>query len=1139
MVDNSQKIKSFTIGLSMAGIAALTAASVPVSQGACLGSCAQCGTCGLSALPLAFWLVEKRWRFVGKIWRRFGGQRAAGGKQRAEGSGQEAAGSGLTRRLPSSKILWLMLVSGLGLFTASSAAQITGGLTGVVSDTEGGVLPGVEVTITRQETGQVRRECTDDRGRYRASDLPLGTYQVRASLKGFQPAVHSGILMSIGRSLPLDFVLQVGGADEVVEVTASLPDVDSMTSQVGGLVHTQQIEDLPLNGRDFSQLVAFQAGVVTPPLSGADTTKLSISGGRPYETSFLLDGTDISRWDGRPGGVTGLMLGVETIQEFVVLTNMFTSEFGGTGVSLVSSVTKSGSNDLHGSSYYYVRNSAFDAKNFFDAPDEPIPAFRRHQFGGSGSGPIVKNKLFLFSNYEGLRQSLGVTNTLRVPSANARRGLLADPDKPGELHQVTIDPGSAIWLTAFPEVNSPRTFGPDIGEAIVATSEPTREDYFAVKLDYVFPAGDTISTRYTFDDSLLRSPNPATIPGSAIVDNARNQYGTLQYNSLIAPELINVVRFGVSRNHDGSAWEVGALPSEFSLVPGKPLGRLSVSGLSAVGVDTYRPNLWISNVFDLNDTLSWSKGAHLLKVGGQFKRTQVQTTADLRYSGQITFTSLDKFLMGQPQRFAGALPGSSSYRGFRRSYGAGFIHDDWRVNTRLTLNLGLRLESMPAAMEINGIVSTLRDVMTSTEFTVGNPLFRAHNTLRGFAPRVGFAWDLTGSRRSVLRGGIGIFAEQIRENNYANARSTPPFVTDVVVNRPPWPFPLEGKVTIPLLSPTVIEYNPKIPVTYNWNLVLQQQLSSSLSVTAGYLGSSSRHLGSVGCPNCAPATIVEGRYYWAPDLARPNPAFDYIRYLTMDANASYNALQLRVEKRYAAGLAIQGSFTFSKALDTGSAQSGSELGGVGNIFTRQIEEDRASEKALSSFDTRRSLSLNFSYEIPVGRNRRVAPRGGRWVEALLGGWKLNAITRFMDGSPAPIYLDFNQSRSLHNRDIADRPDLKPGASNNPVLGDPAAYYDPTAFVLQPEGYAGNLGRNTLILPGYTGVDASLTKRFSMVHESTLELRAEFFNVLNHPNFAAPDLVPFLSDGSVNPSAGVIGSTRGASRQVQFALRYAF
>jgi hypothetical protein len=1127
MTDYSQKIKSFSVGLSVAGIAALTAASAPASQGMCLNTCAQCGACGLSVVPLALWLAEKRWRVLGRIRRRLTGTAPRPQAARAFGAPGKANGR-----------MWLILMIAVSLSHVSVSAQIAGAISGVVADTDGAVLPGVEIAITHQQTGQVRREYTDDRGRYRASDLPVGTYRVKAAREGFQPSVRGDILISIGRTVPLDFVLKVGGADELVVVTAVVPDVDSMTSQVGGLAHTQQIEDLPLNGRDFTQLVAFQAGVATPPVSSG-MTKLSISGGRPYEVSFLLDGTDISRWDGRPGGVTGLMLGVETVQEFVVLTNMFTSEYGGTGVSLVSSVTKSGTNDLHGSSYYYMRNSALDAKNFFDAPDEPIPPFRRYQFGGSLGGPILQNRLFLFGNYEGLRQSLGVTNTLRVPSANARKGLLADPNDPDKLRQVVINPASVVWLTAFPEANSPRTFGPDIGEAIVVTSEPTREDYAAIRLDYVFPAGDSVSARYTLDDSLLRSPNPANIPGSSVVDNARNQYATIQYNHLITSQLINVARFGANRNHDGSAWEVPPLAPEFSLVPGKPLGRISVSGVSALGVDTYRPNRWISNVFDVNDTLSWSQGAHLVKIGGQLKRTQVQTTADLRFSGQLTFTSLEKFLTGEPQRFAGALPGSSSYRGFRRSYGAGFIHDDWRVNNRLTLNLGLRVESMPAATEVNGIVSTLPDVLTSTEFKVGNPLFRAHNTLKGFAPRVGFAWDLTGSRRSVLRGGFGIFAEQIRENNYANARSTPPFVTDVVVNRPPWPFPLEGKVTIPPLSPTVMEYDPKIPVTYQWNLVAQRQIVNDMAVTVGYLGSGSRHLGSVGCPNCATGAIADGRYYWAAGLTRPNPAFDYIRYLTMDANASWHALQFIVERRYSRGLAVQGSFTFSKALDTGSAQSGSELGGVGNIFTRQNQQDRRSEKALSSFDVRRNLSVNFSYEIPVGRGRRLASQAGRWIEALVGGWKVNSIMHFMDGSPAPIYLDFNRSRSLQNRDIADRPDLRPGASNNPVLGDPAAYYDPTAFVLQPEGFAGNLGRNTLIIPGHTGVDASLTKRFKATGESTVEFRAEFFNVLNHPNFAAPDLVPFLSDGSINPSAGVIGSTRGASRQVQLALRYAF
>jgi hypothetical protein len=336
-----------------------------------------------------------------------------------------------------------------------------------------------------------------------------------------------------------------------------------------------------------------------------------------------------------------------------------------------------------------------------------------------------------------------------------------------------------------------------------------------------------------------------------------------------------------------------------------------------------------------------------------------------------------------------------------------------------------------------------------------------------------------------------------------------------------------------------MEFNPKLPLTYQWNLMVQHQLFSETIFTVGYLGSRSLHLGSVDCPNCAVPTNKDGRYYWAAGLTRPNPAFEYIRYLAMDADSYYHAMQLRADKRLTGGFALQANFTFSKAMDTGAAQAGSELGGVGNIYTRPVEQDRRSEKSLSPFDIRRNLSFNFSYELPVGSGRRFGSGFSGISQLLLSGWNLNSIVQLSDGSAAPIYLNFNRSRSLQTRDIADRPDLRAGTSNNPVLGDPAKYYDPTSFVLQPAGYAGNLGRNTLILPGYASVDISAAKRFSVVRESKLEFRAEAFNVLNRPNFAAPNLMPLLSDGTYNPSAGVIGETRGTSRQLQFALRWVF
>ncbi len=1017
-------------------------------------------------------------------------------------------------------------------------AQTAGSIGGTIRDVSGAVLPRAEISVTQSETGLARQAVSDDQGLYAVTSLPVGTYELKACLLGFVSAVHKGIEITIGRSAIVDVVLQVGEISETVIVSGDAPQVDTKTSQVSGLVHAQQMEDLPLNGRDFTQLVAFQAGVATPPVSKG-SLKLSISGGRPYQISFLQDGTDISRWDGRPGGVAGLTLGVEAIREFAVLTNSFTSEYGGTGVSLVSSVTKSGTNDVHGSGYYYMRNSALDARNYFDAPDEPIPAFRRHQFGGSFGGPIARNKAFVFGNYEGLRQSLGITSTLRVPSMNARLGLLADAKEPTKLRQVAVDPASAVWLKAFPSVNSSRSFGADIGEAIVASTQPTREDFFVIKVDYDFSAGDTVMARYTFDDSTQSTPSPAAIEGLATLNTARNQYVVLEHKHVAGPHLLNVLRFGVNRNNDVSAWAIPALSPEYSFLPGKPLGQLSVTGLTDIGVDTYRPNSWISNLFDLNDTVSWTRGAHSLKFGGQFKRTQVQTTVDLRFSGQMVFPNLEGFLTGKPQRFSGALPGSSSYRGYRRSYGALFVHDDWRLSRRLTLNFGARWEKMGNPTEVNGKVSTLRDVYSDATFTVGNPWFNIHSPLKGFSPRVGLSWDPFGLGKSVLRGGFGIFLEQVRENNYANARNSPPFVTDVVVTNPPWPSPLGGNVTIPALSPTVMEFNTKLPLTYQWNLLAQQEVVSGTVLTVGYLGSRSMHLGSVDCPNCAIPAIVNGRYYWAAGLKRPNPAFEYMRYLAMDADSNYHGMQVRVEKRYVSGLAVQGNFTFSKAIDNGAAQAGSELGGVGNIFTRPVEQDRRSEKSLSPFDIRRNLSINLSYQLPMGAGRRFAAGIPGVSRILLAGWRFNAIAQFLDGSPAPIYLNFNRSRSLQTRDIADRPDLTPGASNNPVLGDPSKYYDPTAFTLQPAGFAGNLGRNTLILPGYANLDVSLVRRFVTFRESAAELRAEVFNVMNRPNFAAPNLMPFLGSGAYNPSAGVIGETRSTSRQVQFALRFSF
>lgn len=1016
----------------------------------------------------------------------------------------------------------------------STAAKVLG----TVRDESGAVLPGVTVTATNAETRLARTTTTDGSGRYSLSGLPPGSYELRTELSGFQIDVRAGLSLTVGQEAVLDFVMKVGELTEELTVTGAAPLVNTTTGGVSGLVDDRQIRELPLNGRSFAELALLQTGVsrfsntTVGPIGGRGI-KMTVAGARISSNSFLLDGTDINDgYNNTPGSVAGVLLGVETVREFRVNTSSYSAEYGRSGGAVINAVTKSGTNQLRGGGWEFFRNSALDAKNFFDPPGRPIPPFTRNQFGFTLGGPIKKDRTFFFGGYEGLRERLSLSQVATVPNRDARNGILPG----GQVVQVnqTIRP----YLDLYPLPNG-RDFGDGTAEVLFSQRQPTDEDFFVTKIDHTFSDRDSLLVRYTFDDGSV--PRPLDFPIFVSAEDSRNQYVTVEEKRIFSSRLLNTFRFGFNRSRSDANFaliEPGAasLPEA---IPGR--GRIpdliSQFGLSPFPHDDSRPFPALNrlNLFEFSNDVNFDLGRHALKFGGIVKNFHYDITQGFRMEGTFAFSSLRDFLEARPFNFVGTSPDSDPLRNWRQKLFGFYVQDNYRWRDNLTLNLGLRYEFQTVPTEVNGKIWNLRNPL-DTQTTQGDPFFK-NPSLKNFAPRVGFAWDASGDQKTALRGGFGIFHDQMSVPFYLTTSFQTPLFTINVVPRPPFPRPFEGGtvVRVPVLQP--IEFDTlRTPYRMQYNLTLEREIMSNTTVSVGYVGSLGRHLGRVRDVNAVnPDILPDGRPSFPAGRPRPNRTFGSIAIKSTDANSAYDSLQLGLVRRFDEGLRFQISYTWSKCLDDSSVLLRNDADNSGQLA---LDKDRRTlDRGLCSFDLRHNFTSNFSYELPFGRELTGL------AAHIAKGWQLSGIVTLNSGNPFTVINGFDQSRSKPGEVATDRPNLRAGATNNPVLGDPAQYFDPRAFELQAPGFYGNLGRNTLIGPGLATVDALLVKTFDVAPGKVVQFRAEMFNLFNRPNFEAPNqrarTVFVDGQGRVNGSAGRLTRTVTTSRQIQFGLKVLF
>src|SRR5580698_2906548 len=681
-------------------------------------------------------------------------------------------------------------------------------VSGTITDPSGAVVPGVNVTIVSQGTGLKRGAVTGTAGEYRFAGLPTGTYSLRIEKTGFQSQVREGVELSSASEVTINSQLAIGDLSQQTTVSASAAAIDSTTSTVEGFVPAQSLAELPLDNRDLFSAVTLEPGVAPNPssapslLSNGKAGQVAISGTRPSMTNVLIDGMDATDpvFGFSPAGASGFFLGLNELEEVQVLTQTFNAEYGGHGGAVIDMTTKSGSNQFHGSLWELHRDASLDAKNYFDLATSPIPQFVRNQFGAGLGGPLKRNRTFFFANYEGFRQVQASTAISTVPDALAHQGLLPSSGNPSACTSATrsgcvaipMNPSIQPFLSVLPPANGPDN-GDGTGELITANKGTTREDHGMVRVDHNFSSTHSLFARYTVDDSsalvpYIGTPPGTDAPGFPAFHSARNQYGTVQDRTAFGPGWINELRFGINRTTASTSIDNTHPGLSTSLIPGQPFGMIDITGMSLIGNSPAFPLGDFSTVYQIQDQLSRTFGRHTLKLGLEFRRLQENGSLDFGVNGLYSFAdltpyglpassnnpALEFFLQGLPLSYVGVNPSNAnSDRGYRENIASGFAQDFVRVNSRLTVNVGLRYDFYSNPTEAFGRESAFPNPATDSAPTVGKIFARTPLDL--LSPQAGFAWNVFGDGKTVVRSGFGIYRDQLPALVFGFERFLPPF----------------------------------------------------------------------------------------------------------------------------------------------------------------------------------------------------------------------------------------------------------------------------------------------------------------------------------------------------------------------------
>ena len=1060
----------------------------------------------------------------------------------------------------------LLLAIVWSAFSTCALSQIRlATISGIVTDPSGQAVSEGKVTIVNEGTGLSRVVLTELTGQYHLAGLPTGTYTVRVEKQGFQTQVRESVALVSGSELSMNVSLVLGELPQQVTVNAGAAGIDVTTSTEGGLLTDRSLTELPLNSRDLFSAAILEPGVAKTAssapsfLSSGKTGQASINGMRPNWTNLEIDGMDARDpvFGYPPGGASGVFLGLNEMGEVRVLTGTFDVEYGGVGGGVIEATTKSGSNGFHGSLFALYRGASLDARNYFDPGNSPKPQLVRIQYGAGVGGPLWHNRTFFYSNYEGFNEVQASTIIATVPNALAHRGLLPSAGSPQACTATTpngcvavpIDPRVQPFLSLFPVSN-----GSDNGDGtadLISTGRGhTGERHGMVRVDHNFSTTHSLFGRYIIDDSnslapSLGTPPGAYVPGFPVAHQARNQYISVQDRTDFGHEAFNQLRFGVNRTTGLSAPAATYAGVSTSLLPGRPLGTVDIAGLSLLGNEALIPIADFSTTYQIQDQFSRAIGRHTFTFGVDLQRLQSDGFFDALVNGLYTFRDLspfgieshtnnpafESFLEARPLSYAGSVPSNSdSHRSYRQGSASGFVQDSFRATGTFTVNLGLRYDFYSNPTEAHGRLSAVRNPLTDSSPTVGKAY--AGMPLDLFSPQAGFAWNISGDGKTVLRSGAGIFRDRLPVLLISFDRFLAPFFAINSFLLPTFPNPQNALLTQPL-SILATTYNPKIPYAIQYNLNIEREVARGTIISAGYFGTRGNHLTRITEQN--PFELALGT------RTNPNLPSGALAVLT-DAQSFYNSLQLSLSGQHIRGLSWKASYTFSHSIDDASA--GFSVDDVNEPLMGQDPFDRKGSRGRSSFDIRHNFVANVIYDLPFGRG------------AFLGGWQISGVTNIHSNLPYTPVLAFDNA-DLQSLVVGERPNLVGDpytgtCPNGTRVGTPSCWFNPSAFSLPPAGQFGNAGRNILRGPAFAQFDLSLQKSFRLPDSRKISVGAEAYNLFNHPNFSVPtntqsplspggngDAVFKDAAGHFADNVGRILTTVGTGRQIQLTARFTF
>jgi hypothetical protein len=1047
-----------------------------------------------------------------------------------------------------------LLASSLLVVTPAYAQSLRGSIGGEVTDQAKNPLSGASVILLHEETNKKRTAVTGAQGEFLLILLAPGTYRLEVDSPGYRRHVQT-LVLDVNQEIRVEVPLLPGKITEQVNVIAARPPLRTDSAAIGGVIGNRQVQELPLDGRNFYELSLLLPGVAPAAEGSAGSVRgdfaINVNGAREDANNWLLDG--VYNGDPKLNG-TAVSPPVDAVNQFEVLSGTYDASFGRNGGAQVSVVLRSGGNQFHGTAYEFFRNAVLDARNYFAPSQEPAPQDQRNQFGGSLGGPVRKNRTFFFTDYEGLLVNTGVTQVTNVPTAEERVGNFSHSSL------VPIDP---FTQQPFPNLQIPQSRLDPAGLAIAAlyplpnrsvpgqnivSSPATRDhtDHFDVRLDHTLAPSSEWTFRYSFVDRRLFEPfTGATfplVPGYGDNVPSRAQNAMLGETHVFTPVLLNEFRFGFDRvslgvfqqdfghNVNGAVGlpELSSNPRDFGLT------QISVTGFSPLGDETNNPQQGTTNVYELIDNLSYMHGRHLAKFGLDVRFLQQNAYRDVESRGFIDFlgftgNALAELLLGLPTDSGGAVLNNPEHLR-THSYNF-FANDTWRVRPDLTLILGLRYEYNSPAVDAHNRAN-LYDPASQMLVPVGTDAMPRGGYLpdrNNFAPRVGFAWTPGRLPHTVVRAGYGIYYDQSSLAPGEGLYFSPPYFNfNVYYSLPTAPLLLDNPFpsSFPLPTPPsalAFQRNLGTPYIQQWNFNVERALGGSRMVEVGYVAS--KGTGLIGARDINQPPPTPGLTY-----VRPVPQFADINLIESNRNSVYHSLQTCFEQRLDFGLSVLASYTWSKSIDNGS----SFFASTGDPNYPQNSYNLRAERGLSNFDIRQRLAVSYSYYLPFGSGRALLNDRGL-LSRVLSGWQTLGILQFQTGQAFTVALlpDFDNSNtgiSSLGFGANDRPNL----IGNPRLSDrtPALWFNTGAFVIPPRGNFGNSGRNILEGPGLATVNFSLLKNTVIREHTTLQFRLETFNLFNRANFALPD--NFVG----SPTFGQILSA-GSPRRLQLGLKLLF